>query len=133
MSSCSLITAVVNTPIGPYDVSACHQGLHSVQLSSEVTDENFLDKGSSEIVLTYNNNNSCKDNNNILGQLENWMKIYFSGNVQKNFPEVKICRQVVDPDSDIFSNKILTTLMRQVCNYCLKSVTVPLNLLCSIK
>ena len=112
--SCDVSFGIVSTTIGPYDVSACHLGLHSVQLSSEVTNENFLQKGIGEIVLVYNNSSSSFKENHNLVQLEKWMKLYFSENVPENFPEVKICPKIVDPDLDIFSNKILTTLMRQV-------------------
>ena len=71
MSPCQLSCSVISSPIGPYDVSGCINGLHSVQLSPEVTDQNFLQTGSPDIVLQ-----PRKSNNRHLDQLEAWMNIF---------------------------------------------------------
>ena len=107
--ACQVSRGVIETPIGPYDVSACDSGLHSVQLSSDVTDDNFLDKGESEISL------QGLAKNQILKQLELWMREYFSNERKKCFPDISICREVVDENnSNVFSNQVLSSLKREV-------------------
>lgn len=107
--TCQVLRGVIETPIGPYDVYACDSGLHSVQLSSDVTDKNFLEKGQSEVRL------QSLVKNQILKQLELWMKEYFSNEKKKCFPDIFICREVVDEnDSNIFSGHVLSTLKREV-------------------
>ena len=107
MSPCQLSCSVISSPIGPYDVSGCINGLHSVQLSPEVTDQNFLQTGSPDIVLQ-----PRKSNNRHLDQLEAWMKAFFEKSAQ--FPDVSICPKVVDDKSSLFSHQILSTLKREV-------------------
>jgi O-6-methylguanine DNA methyltransferase len=107
--TCEVSSGVILTPIGPYDVSACNSGIHYVQLCPDVTDDNFLQKGQSEIGL------QCLAKNQSLKQLEQWMREYFSHKKKKCFPDISICAEVVDEmNSNTFSNLILTTLKREV-------------------
>jgi hypothetical protein len=105
--SCQLAQALIASPIGPYNVAGCDAGLHSVQLSPEVTDDNFLRKGSDAVQLLAPADVRFVD-------LERWMQVYFSQDAAKKFPEVDVCPEVVDQTSDAFSHKVLTTLMHQV-------------------
>ncbi len=57
--------------------------------------------------------------------LQNWLRIFFSADTDKKFPDVDICPEVVDVDSDVFSQKILTTLWKKVPPHSdLKLVTI---------
>ena len=107
MSSCQLSCSIILSPIGPYDVSACINGLHSLQLSPEVTDHNFLQTGSPGIMLQSN-----KTKNRHLDELEKWMRAFFQKS--SDFPDISICPKVVDEKSSVFSHQVLSTLKREV-------------------
>ena len=70
--SCLLKENQVSSPLGPWLVTTCDLGLHSLKLSKEVTNENFLELGREQINL-YN-----KTEIPHFLQLENWMQQYFS-------------------------------------------------------
>ena len=91
--SCLVKENQVSSPLGPWLVTTCDLGLHSVKLSKEVTNENFLELGREQINL-YN-----KTEIPHFLQLENWMQQYFSLSESKNAqPEPHICKHILPPD-----------------------------------
>ena len=65
---CLLDTNSVTSPLGPWNVAACDAGLHSVKLSSEITNDNFLKLGIENDTLKY------KTKNDHIKKFETWIK-----------------------------------------------------------
>ena len=56
---CALKVNQVSSPLGNWHVIACDLGLHSVKLSDEVTNDNFLELGSENVILREQTNNKA--------------------------------------------------------------------------
>lgn len=95
---CPLKTSRVSSPLGPWEVAACNEGLHSVNLSGEVTNDNFLDLGCNPENVELQENST----NEHIQQFGIWMRGYFKATEYEtlnkaNIPE--ICKQVI-PSKD---------------------------------
>lgn len=95
--NCMLKQNHVSSPIGPWNVIACDLGLHSVKLSDEVTNDNFLVLGSEHVSLRE------KTNNNHIQDFEVWTQNYFGHvgnfNLLQNSPT--ICEHVIPTNAEI--------------------------------
>ena len=89
ISKCELIENHVSSPLGPWKVIACKAGLHSVKLSDEVTNENFLNLGCQHVKL------DCKTVNKHIKQFESWMQLYFCDMVKSLQNSPILCEKVV--------------------------------------
>ena len=79
LSLCELTQNQVSSPLGPWNVIACEAGLHSVKLSEEVTNENFLTLGCKSVKLK-----RITDNKHIKN-FESWMEQYFCNKVVNHY------------------------------------------------
>lgn len=113
LPQCKLVQNQVTSPLGPWSATACNDGLHSVKLSSEVTNENFLDLGSKRVRLknrTENEHMKC---------FELWMQSYFGDKVNvetlKNSPT--ICEQIIpskENEQATFRQKVFVKLQEYI-------------------
>ena len=92
-SNCVLNYNNVSSPLGSWNVIACELGLHSVKLSDNVTNENFLELGCENVKLLKQTHKKP------ILEFESWMKQYFSALDTKNFKTPQkaplICRHVM--------------------------------------
>ena len=117
---CLLDTNSVTSPLGPWNVAACDAGLHSVKLSSEITNDNFLELGSENVTLKY------KTQNDHIKKFEIWMKAYFNKATNKSSNNAirlqsllpRICEYIIPPKSGgkkiTFRQRVWSILKEQV-------------------
>ena len=101
INRCVLNQNQVSSPLGPWNVISCDSGLHSVKLSLEVTNDNFLELGSERVVL------KTETKNKPIKQFEYWMQQYFDENVRTSQKTPLICEHIVP------SNESNNTTFRQ--------------------
>ncbi len=89
MSCGEVVKAMCSSPVGPWEVDACSQGLHHLKLSKEVDNNNFLDMGCNQICLLEGHDKDHK----IIQRFESWMKNYFDKKVAL---DIDICSNVAD-------------------------------------
>jgi O-6-methylguanine DNA methyltransferase len=86
MKTCELTKVEISSPVGPWIWQSCPQGLHSVKLSENVTNQNFLSEGCEKI----ESNSQLHQQN-----FQKWMIMYFQGNINKEIDEeLEICPNV---------------------------------------
>ena len=104
--------------LGPWTVIACDNGLHSVKLSEEVTNENFLELGCQTIQIL-----KPSPVNQQIEQFKEWMIAYFDDNRKFNHAENRsatpyICTHVLPPkdgeNSMTFRQNVWTVLKEQI-------------------
>ena len=105
-----LVSATVTSPIGPIIFDVCPNGLHLLKLSSEVTNENFLELASQEIELIEDKQRKSKCQDPIGPKVLSWLHNYF---ILGRETDVKICPEVVNGKDD-FRQKVLLALKNQV-------------------
>ena len=89
LSLCELTQNQVSSPLGPWNVIACEAGLHSVKLSEEVTNENFLTLGCKSVKLKRITANKHIKN------FESWMEQYFCNKFESLQNSPILCEEVV--------------------------------------
>ncbi len=115
--ACKLLKGVVSSPVGNWDFIYCELGLHFVKLTKDVTNDNFIEKGKSEVELQNNNNDS---GDKIVGSFHRWMRDYFGNNDKENGgpAPVKVCPSVFGLSDDgmkqSFKQKVWQTLYEEV-------------------
>ena len=72
-----IVSATVTSPIGPIIFEACPNGLMSMKLSPEVTNDNFLELASQDIELIEDGHKKAKCNDPIGPKVLNWLHNYF--------------------------------------------------------
>ena len=101
---CILSQNQVSSPLGPWNVIACGSGLHSVKLSSEVTNDNFLELGNEHVILM------AETKNKPIRQFEFWMQQYFdvADHIKTSRKTPSICEHIIPPNK----NKTITFRQR---------------------
>jgi O-6-methylguanine DNA methyltransferase len=90
-SNCVINKNQVYSPLGPWNVIACDLGLHSVKLSDEVTNDNFLKLGSKQVNLRE------KTNNKHILDFKAWMQEYYghTGNYKTSQNAPIVCEHII--------------------------------------
>ena len=118
-SKCTLASAVMCSPIGNYLVEACDEGIHSVSLESGVNNDNFETKGDPfvRIIKGGGPTGGGRKEYPMLRKFILWLDEYFSGNYNHRggmIRKVPICKEVADPNSGNFRERVWLTLMEDV-------------------
>ena len=118
-SKCTINSAVLSSPIGNYLVEACHDGIHSISLESGVNNDNFETKGDFHVRVIKGKGPTTTRMKEypMLRNGYQWLEDYFmycnpeSGGVKRTVP---ICKEVADPNSGTFRERVWLTLMENV-------------------
>ena len=118
-SKCTINSAVLSSPIGNYLVEACHDGIHSISLESGVNNDNFETKGDFHVRVIKGKGPTTTRMKEypMLRNCYQWLEEYFmyfnpeSGRSQYAVP---ICKEVADPNSGTFRERVWLTLMENV-------------------
>lgn len=110
---CEVHAFIVTSPIGNYTVEVCASGVHKINNSREVTNDNFLDLGKATVAIE-----SWPDCPKavvvVANDVRRWMSWFFAENVADKEPAVEICPSLADPASNAFRHRVWLTLRREV-------------------
>ena len=99
-------TIKLSSLVGNWKIEVCSNGLHLIKLDDEVTNDNFLQKGSQDVKMIRHSKNPHVED------IHQWFQTYFEGD--KPQIELKICPKIADMKSQNFRQKVWLTLKDKV-------------------
>ena len=102
-----LETTKISSLVGNWRIEVCFNGLHCIKLDSDVSNDNFLQKGSKEVQLLQSSTNPH------VPQILQWFQAYFQNQEEPNI-DLKICDKIANFKNHNFRQKVWLTLMNEV-------------------
>ncbi len=126
-ANCSVrISRVVSSPVGDWVFECCERGLHHLKLAPEVTNENFLQRGSKEVNVVEGGGKGEDDScEKAADSVARWLRDYFAAssdkeNVPSRIQPAEICPAVFrqeksgSGDRQSFRQRAWEVLMKDV-------------------
>ena len=96
----------ISSLVGNWRIEVCHKGLHCIKLDSDVSNDNFLQKGSKEVQILQSSSNPH------VPQIHQWFQSYFAK--QEPTIDLPICPNIADLKNQNFRQKVWLTLRNEV-------------------